>query len=129
MVVNNYRAMRRRSARTHADRVRVEDAVTGDTYWQMPSSKYVTVTGHANSHDVTYLTARKDLQDMESAGLLSRVRVGKAHRYFLQTRRSSASFAAADRCRRRAGSVAPAPLRGARVRLERRFAGRAPPGC
>lgn len=42
----------------------------------------VTVTGHANSHAVSYLTARKDLQDMEAAGLLSRVRVGKADRYF-----------------------------------------------
>lgn len=41
----------------------------------------VTVRGHASSHDVTYLTARKDLQDMEERGLLRRVRVGKTDRY------------------------------------------------
>lgn len=41
----------------------------------------VTVRGHASSHDVTYLTARKDLQAMEERGLLRRVRVGKTDRY------------------------------------------------
>ena len=41
----------------------------------------VTVRGHASSHDVTYLTARKDLQDMEQRGLLLRLRVGKTDRY------------------------------------------------
>jgi Fic family protein len=41
----------------------------------------VTVRGHAQSHDVTYLTARKDLQDMEQRGLLQRLRVGKTDRY------------------------------------------------
>jgi Fic family protein len=41
----------------------------------------VTVRGHASSHDVTYLTARKDLQDMEEQGLLRRLRVGKTDRY------------------------------------------------
>jgi Fic family protein len=41
----------------------------------------VTVTGHASSHAVSYLTARKDLQGMEKAGLLVRVRIGKTDRY------------------------------------------------
>lgn len=41
----------------------------------------VSVRGHASSHDVTYLTARKDLQAMEERGLLRRVRVGKTDRY------------------------------------------------
>jgi Fic family protein len=41
----------------------------------------VSVRGHASSHDVTYLTARKDLQDMEERGLLRRLRVGKTDRY------------------------------------------------
>jgi Fic family protein len=46
----------------------------------------VTVRGHASSHDVTYLTARRDLQDMEELGLLYRVRVGKTDRYWLTER-------------------------------------------
>lgn len=41
----------------------------------------VTVTGHQHSHNVTYLTARKDLQDLQSRGYLRRVRVGKTDRY------------------------------------------------
>jgi Fic family protein len=45
-----------------------------------PTSE-ATVTGHAHSHGVSYLTARKDLQDMEQAGLLQRHRVGKTDRY------------------------------------------------
>lgn len=40
----------------------------------------VTVRGHATSHAVSYLTARKDLQEMEAAQLLQRVRVGKTDR-------------------------------------------------
>lgn len=43
----------------------------------------VTVKGHATSHAVTYLTARKDLQQMEELGLLRRLRVGKTDRYFV----------------------------------------------
>ena len=46
----------------------------------------VTVRGHASSHAVTYLTARRDLQDMEELGLLYRVRVGKTDRYWLTER-------------------------------------------
>ncbi len=42
----------------------------------------VTVAGHQNSHGVTYLTARKDLRDLENQGYLRRVRVGKTDRYF-----------------------------------------------
>jgi Fic family protein len=42
----------------------------------------VTVTGHANSHDVVYLTARRDLQELEKQALLRRVRQGKTDRYF-----------------------------------------------
>jgi DeoR/GlpR family transcriptional regulator of sugar metabolism len=45
-----------------------------------PASE-ATVTGHAHSHSVSYLTARKDLQDMEQAGLLQRHRVGNTDRY------------------------------------------------
>jgi Fic family protein len=41
----------------------------------------VTVQSHAKSHAVTYLTARKDLQDLEKQGLLKRVRVGHTDRY------------------------------------------------
>jgi len=41
----------------------------------------VTVASHVNSHGVSYLTARKDLQDLESQGLLRRVRVGRTDRY------------------------------------------------
>jgi Fic family protein len=45
------------------------------------SSSPVTVTSHATSHGVTYLTARKDLLELMDAGLISRVRVGKTDRY------------------------------------------------
>jgi Fic family protein len=41
----------------------------------------VTVKGHATSHAVTYLTARKDLQQMEEMALVRRMRVGKTDRY------------------------------------------------
>lgn len=41
----------------------------------------VTVAGHAKSHGVSYLTARKDLQDMITTKLMRRVRVGKADHY------------------------------------------------
>lgn len=41
----------------------------------------VTVTSHAKSHAVTYLTARKDLQELERQNLLRRVRVGHTDRY------------------------------------------------
>ncbi len=41
----------------------------------------VTVNGHARSHAISYLTARKDLQDLEREGLLRRVRQGKLDRY------------------------------------------------
>lgn len=43
----------------------------------------VTVKGHATSHGVTYLTARKDLQQMEDLYLLRRLRVGKTDRYLI----------------------------------------------
>jgi Fic family protein len=42
----------------------------------------LTVNGHRNSHDVAYLTARKDLQDLEARGYLRRVRVGRTDKYF-----------------------------------------------
>lgn len=42
----------------------------------------VTVKGHATSHAVTYLTARKDLQQLEELALVRRLRVGKTDRYF-----------------------------------------------
>jgi Fic family protein len=41
----------------------------------------VTVKGHASSHGVTYLTARKDLQRLEADGYMRRVRVGKTDKY------------------------------------------------
>ncbi len=41
----------------------------------------VTVKGHATSHGVTYLTARKDLQVLQREGYLRSVRVGKTDRY------------------------------------------------
>ncbi|HET8939433.1 MAG TPA: Fic family protein [Polyangiales bacterium] len=40
-----------------------------------------TVSGHASSYRVTYLTARKDLQDMVASKLLKRVRIGKTDHY------------------------------------------------
>jgi Fic family protein len=42
----------------------------------------VTVSGHAKSHRVSYLTARKDLQELEKARLLQRIRSGREDRYF-----------------------------------------------
>ena len=41
----------------------------------------LTIRGHAESHGVSYLTARKDLQDLEREGLLRRARSGKVDRY------------------------------------------------
>lgn len=41
----------------------------------------VSVAGHATSHGVTYLTARKDLQSMAADGWLDRVRIGHTDRY------------------------------------------------
>jgi len=41
----------------------------------------LTVSGHASSHGVIYLTARKDLQRLEADGYLRRVRVGKTDKY------------------------------------------------
>jgi Fic family protein len=41
----------------------------------------VSVTRHANSHGVVYLTARKDLQSMVAGGWLERVRIGHSDRY------------------------------------------------
>jgi Fic family protein len=60
----------------------------------------VTVRGHASSHDVTYLTARKDLQDMEEQGLLRRLRVGKTDRYLPTERVQERLTSAAERGRR-----------------------------
>ena len=41
----------------------------------------LTVNGHGNSHSISYLTARKDLQELEAGGYLARVRVGRTDRY------------------------------------------------
>jgi Fic family protein len=41
----------------------------------------VTIASHVTSHGVSYLTARRDLQDLESEGLVRRVRVGRADKY------------------------------------------------
>ena len=41
----------------------------------------LTVVGHQNSHSISYLTARKDLQELESGGYLTRARVGRTDRY------------------------------------------------
>jgi len=51
------------------------------TYLGRKPQASVTVTGHATSHRVTYLTARKDLQALERKGLLRRVKQGKTDRY------------------------------------------------
>jgi Fic family protein len=40
----------------------------------------ITIAQHARDQHVSYLTARKDLQELESAGHLRRVRVGRGHR-------------------------------------------------
>ena len=40
-----------------------------------------TVSSHASTYGVTYLTARKDLQDMVASKLLTRVRIGKSDYY------------------------------------------------
>ncbi len=40
-----------------------------------------TIQSHAGSHGVSYLTARKDLQDLEALGLVRRVRAGRTDRY------------------------------------------------
>jgi Fic family protein len=45
----------------------------------------VTVSSHERSHGVSYLTARKDLQNMEQAGLVQRARVGKTDHYSMST--------------------------------------------
>lgn len=42
----------------------------------------LTVTGHAASHGVIALTARRDLHGLEALGYLRRVRVGHADRYY-----------------------------------------------
>lgn len=51
------------------------------SYLARKPKQSVTVTSHATSHGVTYLTARKDLQDLERDGLLRRVRQGRTDRY------------------------------------------------
>lgn len=51
------------------------------TYLARKPQQSVTAIGHATSHSVTYLTARKDLQSLEEQGLLRRVRQGKTDRY------------------------------------------------
>lgn len=51
------------------------------TYLARKPEQSVTVTGHATSHKVTYLTARKDLQALERQGLLRRIKQGKTDRY------------------------------------------------
>jgi Fic family protein len=51
------------------------------TYLARTPHQSVTVNGHASSHEVTYLTARKDLQSLEQQGLLRRVKQGKTDRY------------------------------------------------
>ena len=51
------------------------------TYLVRKPQQAVTVKGHATSHQISYLTARKDLQLLEGQGLLRRVRRGRADRY------------------------------------------------
>lgn len=51
------------------------------TYLIRKPHQPVTISGHAKSHGVSYLTARKDIQDLESQGYLRRVRVGRGDRY------------------------------------------------
>jgi Fic family protein len=51
------------------------------SYLARKPKQSVTVTGHAASHEVTYLTARKDLQTLEQQGLLRRIRQGRTDRY------------------------------------------------
>lgn len=46
----------------------------------------IEVGGHRTQHGVSYLTARKDLQDLEAAGFLNRVRVGRSDRYMIDPR-------------------------------------------
>lgn len=51
------------------------------TYLVRKPHQAVTVTGHATSHQISYLTARKDLQGLEEQRLLRRVRQGRTDRY------------------------------------------------
>ena len=54
----------------------------------------ITVRGHAQSHGVTYLTARSDLKSLEDRGFLRRVKAGREHRFFqnrLATRLAAAN--------------------------------------
>ncbi len=51
------------------------------TYLVRNPKQWVTIAGHQKSHEVAYLTARKDLQVLEDLGHLRRVQIGKQHRY------------------------------------------------
>lgn len=42
----------------------------------------VTMYSHAKSHSVSYLTARKDLHELEARGLIRRAQSGRQHRFF-----------------------------------------------
>jgi len=51
------------------------------TYLARKPQQSVTAIGHATSHSVSCLAARRDLQSLEEQGLLRRVRQGKTDRY------------------------------------------------